>query len=433
MQPPSNLPTPKKIIYLDYLRLFACLGVFACHLWVGGILPNASNVTKNLSNLAHECLGIKGDSLYRCGFDSLFLFPSNSGDHLLFNFFNFVFGLGYQAVHLFFILSGFGLTLSALLVEKKTDRIRWFGFIKKRFIRLYPSYWLILAIYLLLNFFEYYSFLGLLKTYVKGAIFLDVIPATWYIPILLQLYLLFPFLFYFLKKLSIKNFLLLSLLVKTVSSAIIITTSLLAFDKILGFGYGGLAPGGIALTRLFEFCFGMAIAKHWFTHERSVDAFTVFQKPKAIILGIFLECLGIFLSLKYTAIRFIDHDIPVGLFISDAFIGIGIFIISLNLVFLVDGLLKSKSKAWLDLISNGTYEAYLVHSIVLSYFLTLLIKPSLQFLSSTASYLIVCLLYLIILLIFSSLTLSLGCWLFNLKSYLLQKWSLLFNSYSDRK
>ncbi|HEY9302362.1 MAG TPA: acyltransferase [Phormidium sp.] len=428
MQPPSNLPTPKKIIYLDYLRLFACLGVFACHLWVGGILPNASNVTKNLSNLAHECLGIKGDSLYRCGFDSLFLFPSNSGDHLLFNFFNFVFGLGYQAVHLFFILSGFGLTLSALLVEKKTDRIRWFGFIKKRFIRLYPSYWLILAIYLLLNFFQYSSFLGLLKTYVKGAIFLDVIPATWYIPILLQLYLLFPFLFYFLKKLSIKNFLLLSLLVKTVSSAIIITTSLLAFDKILGFGYGGLAPGGIALTRLFEFCFGMAIAKHWFTHERSVDAFTVFQKPKAIILGIFLECLGIFLSLKYTAIRFIDHDIPVGLFISDAFIGIGIFIISLNLVFLVDGLLKSKSKAWLDLISNGTYEAYLVHSIVLSYFLTLLIKPSLQFLSSTASYLIVCLLYLIILLIFSSLTLSLGCWLFNLKSYLLQKWSLLFNS-----
>jgi peptidoglycan/LPS O-acetylase OafA/YrhL len=428
MQPPSNSPTPKKIIYLDYLRLFACLGVFACHLWVGGILPNASNVTKNLSNLAHECLGIKGDSLYRCGFDSLFLFPSNSGDHLLFNFFNFVFGLGYQAVHLFFILSGFGLTLSALLVEKKTDRIRWFGFIKKRFIRLYPSYWLILAIYLLLNFFQYYSFLGLLKTYVKGAIFLDVIPATWYIPILLQLYLLFPFLFYFLKKLSIKNFLLLSLLVKTVSSAIIITTSLLAFDKILGLGYGGLAPGGIALTRLFEFCFGMAIAKHWFTHERSVDAFTVFQKPKAIILGIFLECLGIFLSLKYTAIRFIDHDIPVGLFISDAFIGIGIFIISLNLVFLVDGLLKSKSKAWLDLISNGTYEAYLVHSIVLSYFLTLLIKPSLQFLSSTASYLIVCLLYLIILIIFSSLTLSLGCWLFNLKSYLLQKWFLLFSS-----
>ena len=428
MQQPSNLPTPKKIIYLDYLRLFACLGVFACHLWVGGILPNASNVTKNLSNLAHECLGIKGDSLYRCGFDSLFLFPSNSGDHLLFNFFNFVFGLGYQAVHLFFILSGFGLTLSALLVEKKTDRIRWFGFIKKRFIRLYPSYWLILAIYLLLNFFQYHSFLGLLKTYVKGAIFLDVIPATWYIPILLQLYLLFPFLFYFLKKLSIKNFLLLSLLVKTVSSAIIITSSLLAFDKILGFGYGGLAPGGIALTRLFEFCFGMAIAKHWFTHERSVNAFTVFQKPKAIILGIFLECLGIFLSLKYTAIRFIDHDIPVGLFISDAFIGIGIFIISLNLVFLVDGLLKSKSKAWLDLISNGTYEAYLIHSIVLSYFLTLLIKPSLQFLSSTASYLIVCLLYLIILLIFSSLTLSLGCWLFNLKSYLLQKWSLLFNS-----
>jgi peptidoglycan/LPS O-acetylase OafA/YrhL len=429
MQPTTpTLRTPKKIIYLDYLRIFACLGVFACHLWVGGILPNAGNVTTSLSNLPPECLGIQGDALYRCGFDTFFLLPNNSWEHLLFNCFNFVFGIGYQAVHLFFILSGFGLTLSALLAEKKTARIRWFDFLKKRFFRLYPSYWLILALYLLLNFSQYQSFLDLFKTYVKGSILLDVIPATWYVPILLQLYLLFPFLFFFLKKLPTKNFLILSLLVKTVSSAVIITVSLLAFNKILGFGSGGLAPGGIALTRLFEFCFGMAIAKYWVNRGCSIDAFTVFQKPYVIILGVFLECLGLFLSLKYSAIHFKGHDIPVGLFISDAFIGVGIFILSLNLVCLIDGLVKNKSKVWLDLVSNGTYEAYLVHGVLLGYFLTLLIEPSLKFLGSTTSYLIVCFLYVVILSIFSALTLSLGCWLFSLKSSLLQKWSLLFNS-----
>lgn len=421
MQHPPALHAPKKIIYLDYLRIFACLGVFACHLWVGGILPNAGSLTTSLSHLAPECLGIQGDALYRCGFDTLFLFPNNSWEHFLFNCFNFVFGIGYQAVPLFFILSGFGLTLSALLAEEKIARIRWFDFLKKRFFRLYPSYWLILAIYLLLNFPKYHSFLGLLKTYVKGSIFLDVIPATWYIPILLQLYLLFPFLFYFLKKLPIKSFLILSLLVKTVSSAVIITVSLLAFDKILGFGYGALAPGGIALTRVFEFCFGMAIAKYWFNRGRSIDAFTVFQKPYVIILGVLLECSGLFLSLKYSAVPFQGHDIPVGLFISDAFIGVGIFILSLNLVFLIDRLLKNKSKAWLAPVSNGTYEAYLVHGVLLSYFITLLIEPSLKFLGSSTSYFIVCFLYLVVLLIFSALTLSLGCWLFNLKSYLLQK------------
>lgn len=422
---PSSSRTIKKVIYLDYLRIFACLGVFACHLWGGGFLPSISNINKTLSP---ECLGVHGDALYKCGFETLFILPNNSFDHILLNSLNLIFGMGYQAVHLFFILSGFGLTLSALLTEKKAGQIRWFDFLKKRFLRLYPSYWLILAIYLLLGASQYKNLLGLLKVYVTGSIFLDVLPATWFVSILLQLYLLFPFLFYFLKKLSVKRFLILSLLVKTISSAAIITLSLLIFNKILGFGLGALAPGGISLTRLFEFCFGMALAKCWVDQGCPINAFTLFQKPYVIILGILLECSGIFLSLKYSTVNLAGHDVPIGLFISDAFIGVGIFIISLNFIFLIDHFLKGRSERWLDLISNGTYEAYLVHGFLLSYFTTLLVEPCLKFLGSTPTYFMVCFLYMTVLLIFSVFTLCLGCHLFSLKSYLLQRWSLLFSS-----
>jgi peptidoglycan/LPS O-acetylase OafA/YrhL len=419
--PPSASRPSQKIVYLDYLRIFACIGVFACHLWIGAILPHV----KTLSSIAPECLGVRGDSLYRCGFEALFVLPNQSWEHLLFNGFNLLFGLGYQAVPLFFILSGFGLTLSALMIEKKTTKIHWFSFLKKRVLRLYPSYWLILTIYLGFTASQYPSLLGLLKTYIKGAIFLDVLPATWYIPILLQLYLLFPLLFYCLKKLSLKNFLGLSLLVKVFSSAVIITVSSLTLDKIVGFGYGGLAPGGVALTRSFEFCFGMAIAQHWVNQGCSLQTFNVFTKLPIVLSGVLLEVVGLILSLKYGAVNFRNHAIPVGLFISDALIGVGIFILSLNLMFWVDAWVKNRRLEWLNLISNGTYEAYLIHGCILGIFIAFLVEPWLKASGSNSSYWTASWIYVASLVIFVFITLSAGCILFNLKSYLVKKWALL--------
>ncbi len=426
--PPPSPSKSTRIIYLDYLRILACLGVFACHLWGKAIVQIAINTNENLKIISSECLGIHGDSLYKCGWQTLFILPNDTWQHFLFNCCNFIFGTGYQAVHLFFFLSGFGLTLSALMSEKKNGLILWLGFLQKRFFRLYPSYWIVLAIYLALNFFKYTSFLGLIKTYIKGAIFLDILPATWFVPILLQLYLLFPFLFYLIKKFSLKKFLLLSLLVKTISSAVIITVSLLVFNKLLGFGSGALAPGGIALTRLFEFSLGMGIAKLFVERGCSINVFTQFRQPVFIFVGFVLECLGLFLSLKFTAININGHSIPIGLFISDAVIGTGIFILSLNFVFIVHILFKKVNTVWIDQISNGTYEAYLLHGFLLGYFEILLITPALRLFNYNVSYFILCFLYLIFLSIFTVLTLSLGCYLLNCKSYLIKKWSLFFNS-----
>lgn len=425
MQNTSLVNKSKRIVYLDYLRIIACLGVFACHLWVGGIIPAVVGKSEYLKQLPPECTGIHGDALYRCGWQTLFPFPNDSLDHFLFNCFNFFFGSGYQAVHLFFVLSGFGLALSALLSEKKEVKIYWFEFLKRRFLRLYPSYWIVLAIYLAAQAFEYKSPLGLLKTYFLGSIFLNLIPATWFLPILLQLYLIFPVLFYFLKKLSAKNFLLLMLLIKVISSAAIITGSVLMFNKVIGFGDGALAPAGNALPRLFEFCLGMAIAKTFVSRNCCIKVFTQFCKPTPLLLGFFLEGTGLLLSMKFGTFELNGRVLPIGLFISDALIGIGISILSLNFVFLIHPLLKGVNSLWLNLISNITYEAYLVHGVLLGYFVALLVNP---FLKITDSYTIVCLLYLLLLFVFTVLNFFLGWNTLTFKVYCTKKWAFLANS-----
>lgn len=423
---PSLLNIPKKLIDFDYLRILACLGVFACHLWVGSILPVFMQNQDSLTSLPAECLGIHGDALYQCGLQTFFLLPNDNFNHFLFNIFNILFGLGYQGVHLFFFLSGFGLTFSALnSIRFRKNKINWFDFLKKRFLRLYPSYWMILAFFLLLNFVQYETVLGLLKTYVKGAIFLDVIPATWFMPILLQLYLLFPFLFYLLKKFKTKHFIILTLLFKVISSAVIIIGSEIIFNKIIGFGNGGLAPGGIGLTRLFEFCFGMTIAKLFVDQEYSMSFFKQFRKPSVITLGFILEILRLFLSLKYTQINFLGHFIPVGLFISDALIGVGIFILGLNFVIFISRLLQKLKTSWVEQVSNGTYEAYLVHGCLLSYFGSFMIQPFLTRFKIIDNSLILGFTYLIFLAIFSIINLVLGLYILNLKTTLSKKITIL--------
>ncbi|MBV8883245.1 MAG: acyltransferase [Chroococcidiopsidaceae cyanobacterium CP_BM_RX_35] len=423
MHNPTPTPnTTQKVIYLDYLRIFACLGVFACHLWAGSLLYIHNEVsTLNLQLPPSECLGMHGDGLYKCGFNALFVLPNDNWKNFLFNCFNVIFGAGYQGVHLFFILSGFGLTFSGLL--KKNIRIKWIEFLKKRFLRLYPSYWIVLAIFLAIESFHYKNPLGALKTYFLGSIFLNVIPATWFIPIILQLYLLFPLLFYFLNKLSIRKFLIWSLIVKAISSAIIIVASEFLYGKILGFGDGALAPGGIALTRLFEFCFGMALAKIFISQGCSLNIFRWFRQAKIIMLGFFLEIAGLFLSMKFVGLDFNSHIIPFGLFVSDALIGVGIFILCLNFAFLIHIIVRTVKTAWIDKISSSTYEAYLIHGCLLGYFENLLFMPILKSLNSQNSYLITCFLYLIILFVFSFSNLFLGYYLLKLKSYLVKTYA----------
>ncbi len=427
----SNLQSPRlsnRIPYLDYLRILAAIGVIACHLWADLLefLTPKNTILSLLKTQSSVCTGIRADGLFKCDLHNLILLSGKSLDNLLFDIANLIFGLGYQGVHIFLFLSGFGLTISSLNKLKKDNNIKWLTFLKKRFLRLYPSYWIILALYLIINYSLYKSFLGMIKTYLLGGIFLNTIPATWYIFIIMQLYLIFPFLFNLMNRLPLKNFIVITLMVKISASFIIILLSEFWFGKLIGFGDGALAPGNICLTRLFEFCFGMIVAKLYFEKNPSFVSFKWFTNKIILACAVISEILGLWLSSDKGNLVINGRILPLGLTVSDIFIGFGIVTIMINIISIFKYYLLKINQKFLSLVSNSTYEAYLFHGVLLSIF-TGLFYPALlnnyKFFNVPGGLLYPILIYLIGLLIFTILNLSLGVYLerSNLLSYIDKK------------
>jgi peptidoglycan/LPS O-acetylase OafA/YrhL len=117
---------------------------------------------------------------------------------------------GWQGVHIFIVLSGFGLTYASL---RRDNRIVWSEWYLKRLKKILPSYWLIcfmgylvmVGIYL----FDGYSLLGAISS-AKRLLFLEltllknfyyqtvVTPpnvSLWFVPFIVSFYLVFPWLY----------------------------------------------------------------------------------------------------------------------------------------------------------------------------------------------------------------------------------------------
>lgn len=71
------------------------------------------------------------------------LLPSPADDYELY-----LFGFGAVGVHIFFVISGYIMVLTNSQSGKRFDAPRFF---KKRIIRIYPIYWLLAALYILVN------------------------------------------------------------------------------------------------------------------------------------------------------------------------------------------------------------------------------------------------------------------------------------------
>ena len=96
-------------------------------------------------------------------------------------------------VSIFFILSGFGIYLSLKRRSDSQEKYLYLRFFQKRFVRLYPLFWIV---YVLFNRFPdgFLGFWGL--NFVK--------PSIWFVPAIIQCYLITPFAFVFFKNLKIK-------------------------------------------------------------------------------------------------------------------------------------------------------------------------------------------------------------------------------------
>jgi peptidoglycan/LPS O-acetylase OafA/YrhL len=342
---------PIKLPELDFIRGISFAGVAAVHLWLLEILPR---IFQNKS-----CLGPWSNFIHLCGVEQFVIVSPSNLSNVIFNFFNLIFGIGYQGVHAFFLVNGFGLTMS--LLNKSKQKVNWSNWFYKRFTRIYPTYWFIAIIYILVQLlFVAPVSVGI---FVRSFTTLDGLPATWFMFILLQLYLIFPILYSWLNRLNPAKFLTLTLLIK-----VIVTIISLYFSLKLSGSINALCPLNIGITRSFEFCLGMAAAK-WFVIDS--DKFkSVIDSWQFITVAVIAEIVGTSLAASSYRINLFDLDIPLGLSISDALIGIGFTGILYSFGrLIVRSQVLSKSSQFL---AKYSYEAYLIHifsiSVVLQIF-----------------------------------------------------------------
>ncbi len=260
-----------------------------------------------------------------------------------------VFERGAQAVAVFIVASGFGLTYS--LVGKGGPNGGWKQWYRKRLLRLFPLYWLAHLIYLVAPFISrkdaidyrfLLSFLGD-RFYPPDTLFYYLVPAWWYFGLIIQLYLVFPLLFRLLQKLGPVRFLALCI------SATIVTRYLLV-DVF--HANGNYPQGAFFMGRLWEFAMGMVLA-YWY-HRQPERVEKHLFAGRTFLAGIAIYIIGTY---SYRPVFF--HAL------TDGLIGLGLTLIIAQCAHRIDRLPILRSP--LDKVGEYSYGLYLLHQPFLLY------------------------------------------------------------------
>ncbi len=273
---------------------------------------------------------------------------------------------GYAGISSFFIISGIGLTYSQ--VRKERD---WKEFFRTRVLRIYPLYWAVLVLTLVTlyhyepgRYFDPVSillhFLGLHTLF--APYMQDMNGPLWFIGAVIQLYLLFPLLYWVLKKSNGWVLLLLAVSLKGLE--------LLTLNQIPGIGT-------VAVTYLPEFSMGMYIGWLW---ARKPD----FRINWRIGLGMSLATVLLLFGLS-TRRYFVEHGL--GIINFDALLGISSFFTLDFLFYLLFDLFRRMKlvldeplKGVIQAGARGTFVVFMVHILFLNYYFLqqfLWLKPAL--------------------------------------------------------
>jgi peptidoglycan/LPS O-acetylase OafA/YrhL len=251
-------------------------------------------------------------------------------------------GLGFHAVGAFIILSGWTLTQSAIRRSNSGDA-GWGKWFLGRFVRLYPMYWVAHVVYLLSPFVAklepvderiILSLLGLRFINIEMN-FMYLNAAWWYFSMLIQLYLIFPLLFWVARKFGAWIYL-------------IAACALGFFVRYLMLGVwpqnGLWVLGGFAVCRLPEFALGMALGM-WHAKSTARAEWFLLRGP-ALLAGLILYPAALWLY----DVNYVFVDFATGTCCFLAIVGIA-------------GIL-SHSGAFakiLGLIGTYSYGLYLIH------------------------------------------------------------------------
>src|SRR6184192_399001 len=193
-------------------------------------------------------------------------------------------GLGFHAVGVFIILSGWTLMQSTMR-RAESGCIAWGGWYRARFLRLYPMYWVAHLVYLVSPFVArlepvddriVLSLLGLRFIDIQMN-FMYLNAAWWYVSMLIQFYLIFPLLFWAARRFGPCWFLLVACVVGFFARYLLL---------IVWHQSGLWVLGGFAICRLPEFALGMSLAM-WHT-QSTVRMEWFLLRGAGLVLGLIL-------------------------------------------------------------------------------------------------------------------------------------------------
>jgi peptidoglycan/LPS O-acetylase OafA/YrhL len=165
---------------------------------------------------------------------------------------------GSLGVGVFILFSGFGLTYS--LVKRGRFETSWAVWYRRRLTRIFPVYWLAHLVFLVSPFavlhdpVDYRFLLSLLgdRVYPVDKMFFYLVPAWWFLGLLIEFYIVFPLLFKLMQRLGWVKYLGLCILLSS-------GTRYVLTDVVEANGYYEM--GAFFVCRLWEFAAGMTMGK----------------------------------------------------------------------------------------------------------------------------------------------------------------------------
>ena len=293
------------------------------------------------------------------GFAILWVMAFHLGLFSLCPIVNKIANLGYLGVDIFMFLSAYGLTYSF------SKNNQYWIFYKKRFLRIIPTYCIVLFIaFLFSTDFSYINVIKFVQELCMIGYFFPCLSWSfhdWYIPSICFFYILFPFLYNFLLKRTFLVYVMISILASLLSLIIC---------------YCNVKEGCFHLPQLVFFTQRIPIFLLGIYWAFLQDRFEIFIKKNYIIC--FIVAILSFL--------FILNQAQILNPILNAFIGTMPFILVLPGLFLFLDKLNNNTKIHKILYFAGTYslELYLIHSYCQNIGISLVNEMTVQYLSNTS-------------------------------------------------
>lgn len=260
-------------------------------------------------------------------------------------------------VHLFFILSGCGLTISFY----KKSSLSWTFWGKNKFKKIVVPYLLVVTGTFFMANLAYVVFPEFLDTSFRPLTLIsyltfarnfyspgwDLNPSLWFMPVLIGLYALFP--------------LCMKIVEKHGMLALLLAGLLITYGSIfacLSLGYAVSHQSAFFSFYVIEFCLGIYIGS-----KISKDALWLDR-----IIGWRMLCLGICIYLLSWSIQ--KNWVYGGAF-NDLFTALAVYLICMNLGFLITSFMPLAFISFLKAISSASYMMYLIHGPLILF----LVKP----------------------------------------------------------